>query len=293
MSLAEERIAHLATGDVRWSAGLKLSEAWPERVPLVVLSDPWMEAGTAWVDVAPIGTNLDVATITDFVLSRSHSSISLAWRISFAFQTVVAASSLGELLDRLTPTGVAEIQRAMAGDVNPQDFGSLAEESGDETAHVGSLADYMRLLGRSYALTLDEPAQAEAPRRESKRYVMRTKQQAPHPREQLKFAAASHGLRPSETEYCAQVDEQTVFCGKLIRQPRSAEVSFIIDSVDRSHLNDRKWVLLLSHKRLDIPNPLPTEPFVPSLSLRLVFKGILLREVNKLELAAADVSRSD
>src|SRR5437867_7729289 len=35
-------------GDIRWSAPLKPFDAAPERVPLLVLSDPWSEAGAAW-----------------------------------------------------------------------------------------------------------------------------------------------------------------------------------------------------------------------------------------------------
>jgi hypothetical protein len=294
MTLQKGRDVAVMVGDIRWSPAETSLGFANGRLPLLVLSEPWADFGGMWVDVAPMGTDAELATTTELVLSETHSKTALAWRVSFDNQTVVAAASLGEVLDQLTAEGLSAIRRAMAGDFSQETFGSLPPDS-DETERSRNVAEHMQVLGRAYANALDGTVQMEAatPVGPSRRYELKAPRRTHQPRAQLSLAADTHGQTESAKEYCAEVDDEVLFCGKLTREVRSEGLSFVIDRVGPNYSVDRKWILVLSHKRLGVPNPLQTSPFVPSPSLRLVFAGILLPEVNKLELASIDVSGSD
>jgi predicted anti-sigma-YlaC factor YlaD len=107
------------------------TETLDQRLPVLIVAVVQEDDSEPLIDVAPLWTDEDNATPADLLLNESDSTIGVRWRVAFRRQTLVARASLDTLVGRLTASGQALLNEALAGHISAERSGPELESDRD------------------------------------------------------------------------------------------------------------------------------------------------------------------
>jgi hypothetical protein len=120
------------------------------RVPVLVLRVTERDSGR-WLEVVPVWTDTENATLTDLLLREDHTTVGCELRLLFRLQGWLAERQLDSGIGTLSSAGGALVDAVLAGDADNQHFGAPAEGSDDpRLKEPGWMAPAVRMAQSFY-----------------------------------------------------------------------------------------------------------------------------------------------
>jgi len=278
-------------GEIWWTAdSIGSAHALVPRVPVLVISDVWQEAGRSWCEVVPLSADTENATSLDLILRRTDTDLEVPWRALLRYQTVVEMRELDSRIGRLTDAGQGVVHAVLAGNGPEERFGSPIEGPDDPRVRIPEdFADSVRLLGKRYARLLEQDKNARSSGRILSFEMRRSSITPGVPSRTLSLAAASeaeHENRP----WIVEIPERGRIQGRLEHRYSDDELLFVIEDVaeDQLGLRTTAWIAAWSGQ---LDAPVTSQSFHPTDDRTVVIArdlGIFPREIDRLELRLYD-----
>jgi hypothetical protein len=285
--LSEEASPTLAFGELRWTACSPDESKYAARVLLLLLSDPWPEAGMTWVDAVPVTTDIESATLMDVIFDRTHSELGTPLRLHLRHQLVANSSNVAARYGRLTDDGLSLLREILDSNFERARSGSWNDEAETEPAALSSeMLATLWAIQRVYARLQEDPKPS---RGTNVTYIpMVRRKPFDAVREELRLAAVSHG-EFNDYLWCAEIPSDGSVCGKIEHDYRNDQLTFVVSQMNALYGRNVRVIIVLSIDRF--PESISSEPFVLTPNHRVVVGrqlDVLPAEIKGVELGVLD-----
>ena len=286
----ETKSAPPALGEIWWSArSLGVAGTATPRIPLLVTSDAWQEAGRSWFEVMPLSTDIESATSLDLVLVRDDTDLAVPWRVFLRHQTVAERDDLEARIGRLTEAGETLLRDVVSGAASEDRFGSPIEGPADQRVILSEdIESVIRLVGQSYARMLEGIETGE-----STGHILTSELRQPMvrevPRENLKLAAEAV-IAEEDKLWVLEIPERGCIRGRFEYRLSYDELCFAIEEVAEEQLGLKIPVCIVFWAQQRLSAPVTSEPFVPQARQQVFLgrdKGVFPREISRVEVKLA------
>jgi hypothetical protein len=256
-------------------------------LPLLILTDSWLDHGQRWVDVVPLATDSENASTLDWLLERSDTDVGVPWRAILRYQQIVERQALDSCFGTLSAQGIAALHDVLEGDASEERFGSLTAT--DVVSHPlfpEGLDAVIKNLGAPYARLQEE---ATNPEGFQVVYEMKCYMQPRRATEGLSLAAQS--FAPFDVpRWKVDIPQQGRLEGRIEHRYTDDELFFVVEDIVHAGLNPQLivWIIAWSNR---LSAPIKSQPFVPAIGERVSLargQGIFPVEVQRLELSFAN-----
>lgn len=293
----EVRSEPVAIGDIRWSGGPAVEQcASLGRIVLLATSHPRQEGGRAWIEVAPLSNDIELATSLDLVLRREDTDLRVPWRVLLRHQTIVAQDELGPRVGKLTAAGLTVFEAVHKGHAPEDRFGSAIEGPDDPRPLIPEeMAQILFLLGSTYAKALEHEPRGQG---QARMLVVAMQRVAdlPGAREGLRLAADT--AVPEEGRlWAVEIPHRGRMQGRVEHQYDADELLFVIEGVEQGPLglgSEVQITVLCSRTSTSAsraPIQVSSRPFAPSVGEHvLLARGeyVFPKEIESLEVRLHD-----
>ncbi|MDQ3740716.1 MAG: hypothetical protein M3320_00510 [Actinomycetota bacterium] len=152
----------------QWDLWLLRTLAPPElaslgRMPVVVLTKPFQEYGSGWVEVAPVATDPQRASSSHAVLAAAESHVEQPLRVLTELAVVVPNDTLDAWIGELAAAARERVSRVLEGRAEPGDVGVPLTGTDDPRAERDEpLVEAVLELRRPYAEAVEAALLEEA-----------------------------------------------------------------------------------------------------------------------------------
>jgi hypothetical protein len=276
-------------GELWWTASSLESSRELPKIPVLVLSETWLEEGHQWCEVVPLSTDIESATSLDLVMRRSETDMNVPWCVLMRYQTTAEISALESRIGRLTERGKALIADVVDGRIPADRTGSPIEGPQDSRGRLSEdLEPPFKLLGRRYA-RLHEGAEEQALVARVLRFPMRQVFFNESTLGQLSLAASTN-VEHETKHWAVDVPLRGRLQGRVDHHFFDDELHFVIENVveEQSGLGPTAWLAVWY---VGLNEPVTSQPFDPKADRDvLIAKGLEVfpREITRLEFRLSD-----